>query len=71
MKRDGYTRARQQQREAGARWFRALQPEEAWQLGDDLVLGCFDWRDWFDAKPTPSFMRGVEDARIFWEVTHD
>ena len=55
--------------EAGRRWFRSLTREAKWELGDALVLGTFDRLEWgFDAKLPPGFLRGVDDARILWEM---
>lgn len=42
----------------------SLSEADRFQLGDDLVLGDFDWRDWFEAKPPRGFMREVDDLRI-------
>jgi hypothetical protein len=39
------------------------------ELGDQLVLGEFDWREWFDTKPSGVFMRAVDDERILREET--
>lgn len=37
------------------------------QLGDDLVLGEFDWRDWLQSKPSHAFLRELDYLRILWE----
>lgn len=46
----------------------SLRTELKWQLGDALVLGEFDWTEWFETKPTRPFMEGVEYARMLWEM---
>jgi hypothetical protein len=55
---------REQSREykAGAAAYRGLNRYEKGQLGDQLVMGDFDWMDWFDDKPHPDFLRGFKDA---------
>ena len=57
------------ERAKGRRWFESLTHHEKWQLGDDFVLGTFEWREWFDTKPSSAFLRGAEDARLYWEMT--
>ena len=53
----------------GSEWFRSLDNGEKGQLGDDLVLGAFDWGDWFYVKPSRQFIQGVENERMLWEQT--
>jgi len=55
-------------REHARKWWAKLTPPERWQLGDDLVLGCFDWREWGLSKP-PSrvWLREVDYLRVLWE----
>ena len=60
-------RARAAERQRAKEWFESLPLLERWRLGDELVLDTFDWRDWFDAKPTANFLRAIDDARIAWE----
>jgi hypothetical protein len=55
-------------RKAGAAFFDGLRTEQKWDLGDELVLGTFDWGEWFDRKPSRAFMDGVDEARINWEI---
>lgn len=55
----------QKDRAAGARWVRGLSRSEVFDLGDDLVLGSFDWRAWnLPAKPSPAFLTGADQARM-------
>lgn len=61
----GVARERARARE----WFKSLDSLAKWDLGDQLVLGDFDWRDWFDDKPSGVFMNEVDRERIFWEET--
>jgi hypothetical protein len=55
---------REQSREykAGAAAYRAMNSYEKGQLGDQLVMGDFDWMDWFSDRPHPDFLRGFKDA---------
>lgn len=34
-------------------------------LADALVLGEFDWRDWFEDKPSKEFLRGFTDEAMY------
>ena len=47
---------------AGAAAYRRLDRSAKGELGDQLVLGDFDWMDWFSDKPHPDFLRGFKDA---------
>lgn len=61
-------RERAEQKTAGRTWFDGLGSGDKWNIGDALVLGTFEWIDWFERKPSAPFMHGVEDARMHWEV---
>jgi len=56
-------------RKAGEAWLASLDNRTRGDLGDDLVLGMFDWRDWFDDPPRPGFVNGAADALQRWEET--
>ena len=56
------------EREKANRWFQDLDNWQKWELGDQLVLGEFDWREWFEAKPSATFMNAIDSARINWEM---
>ncbi len=59
----------QHERARGRAWFGTLRTDERNDLGDALVLGGFDWRDWgFDRAPSGAFLGGADDARIDWEI---
>ena len=47
---------------AGAAAYRRLDRRSKDHLGDQLVLGEFDWMDWFSDRPHPDFLRGFKDA---------
>lgn len=52
------------QRYKGRAYARGLSSSEVGMCADALVLGGFDWRDWFghwDRKPSKEFMRGFTD----------
>ena len=55
---------REQSREykAGAAAYRRLDRSAKGELGDQLVMGDFDWMDWFSDRPHPDFLRGFKDA---------
>jgi hypothetical protein len=56
------------EREKARKWWNALPHELRGPLGDDLVLGEFDWRDWgFESKPSRAFMNAVDYERGLWE----
>jgi len=50
------------QYKAGAAAYRRLDRRSKDHLGDQLVLGEFDWMDWFSDRPHPDFLRGFKDA---------
>lgn len=62
-------RERAAQRARGAEWFRSLGNADKGRLGDELVLGEFDWREWLASKPTSAFLNGADQARMDWEAT--
>ena len=37
------------------KFFDSLDNSEIDQIESSLIDGCFDWRDWFDKKPSPEF----------------
>jgi len=51
---------------AGARWFASLRDDQKLQIADWDYENPFDWRDWFDDKPRPGFVRGLTDAADLW-----
>ena len=56
------------EKDRGRRWFRDLPSDLKGTLGDDFVLGTFDWREWgLDAKPSRMFLNGADEARMDWE----
>lgn len=61
------------ERSHGEAWFKSLVDADKWELGDQFVLGTFDWRDWADMagwskKPSRAFLQGAETARLQWEM---
>lgn len=57
------------ERERGAKFYRSLTPREQGDLGDQLVLGEFDWSEWFYDRPSRAFMNGLDRERILCEWT--
>ena len=51
------------------RFFKSLHSSERWELNDQLVLGDFDWLDYFDSKPSGVFMNTLVDELSYWEQT--
>lgn len=64
-------RAKARERQRAMRYFAKLPTDRRYELGDALVLGDFDWTEWFDEKPTGVFLRALDDARIHWEITEE
>lgn len=67
-------RKREAEVKAGMRWFNQLDPRHKWDLGDQFVLGTFDWIDWEETlplkqrPPTDAFLEGAEQARLCFEA---
>lgn len=58
------------EKDKARKWWDALPREHRGTLGDELVLGEFDWRDWgFESRPSKVFMNEVDYLRILWECT--
>lgn len=49
-------------------FWHGLRDADRAEIGDQLVLGTFDWRDWFPSKPSAAFMNELDRQRILWEV---
>lgn len=54
-------------RAAAARFWAGLDNDERFSIGDDLVLGQFDWREWLSAKPSAAFLDALDRERLLWE----
>lgn len=50
-------------------FFDTLDSSERGDIADALVLGCFDWRDWFEEKPSAEFIRALDAELRYWEET--
>lgn len=59
------------ERYKGRAYARALSSRDLGMLCDALVLGDFDWRDWFVDKPSREFLRGFTDGAIECEQSSD
>ena len=58
----------QREREKAKAWWDQLSPAERHDLGDELVLGAFDWTTWgFSKAPSSTFLNEVDDLRMHWE----
>lgn len=60
-------REAQAERAKGKKWFKELSTPEKWELGDQFVLGSFDWTDWLEKKPTSAFLNGADEERMYWQ----
>lgn len=59
------------EREKAKRFWDSLDSQSRGEIGDQLVLGTFDWRDWgFERKPTRSFLTWLDYYRMLWEAEH-
>jgi hypothetical protein len=57
-------RQRMAEYDRGREWARELHKRgQLGDLGDELVLGTFDWRDWLDRKPSSAFLNGADYER--------
>ena len=54
-------RARAALRTRAEHWIDAMDAETHGRFMDDQILGDFDWRDWFEDKPAPGFLRFAFD----------
>jgi hypothetical protein len=62
-------RTQERERAAGRAWADALRWVDLGLFIDDNVLGCFDWGEWFDDKPTTAFLNAAFDAAQLREET--
>jgi hypothetical protein len=59
------------EREKAKRFWDGLDNQSRGEIGDQLVLGTFDWLDWgFERKPTRSFLTWLDYYRTLWEMEH-
>ena len=56
---------------AGAAFFDKLDRFAKGEIGDALVLGEFDWREWLTKKPSAAFLNGIDSRRILWEMSNE
>jgi len=58
------------ERDRGKRFARSLNPRERGDFIDALVLGDYDWRDWFHERPHGAFLNAAfAEAQFLEEVT--
>lgn len=50
-------------------FWNGLSDDERWGVGDQLVLGAFDWSDWADVagEPPKGGLDELDKLRIGWE----
>jgi hypothetical protein len=53
------------------KFWKGLDRRDRFELGDQFVLGTFDWRDWFTKKPSRVFLDEVDRERILWECENE
>jgi hypothetical protein len=49
-------------------FWKSLSRSQRHNIGDALVLGSFDWRDWLSKKPSTAFLNALDAERIHWEI---
>jgi hypothetical protein len=49
------------------KFVRGLSRRELGELGDALVSGEFDWRDWLPSKPSGALLHAIDEERILAE----
>jgi hypothetical protein len=55
-------------RKAAKEFWNGLTPEEKWELGDALVRGTVEDKDWIETPPAPQgFWAEVDKLRMKWE----
>lgn len=57
----------QREREDARSFWKGLSNTSRWLIGDQLVLGDFDWRDWLSSKPSRAFLDELDQERMLWE----
>lgn len=62
-------RERMAAKSAARKFWDSLDRVQRGELGDAMVLGELDWRDWFEIKPRPGFWTEVDYLRVLWEST--
>lgn len=59
-------------KESARQFWESLTDENRWAVGDALVLGDFDWREWeLSGPPSPQFMTELDHIRLDWEEAND
>jgi hypothetical protein len=59
---------RRHEKERAAEFWRGLDSSERFELGDQLVLGTFNWREWgLPTLPGSVFLNHVDYLRMLWE----
>jgi hypothetical protein len=62
---------RDKARAAAKRFWNSLDHADRNRLGDEFVLGTFDWSEWFDRKPAAGVLSEVDRLRIDWEIREE
>jgi hypothetical protein len=57
------------ERDKATEFFKLLSPSDRFELGDQFVLGTFDWRNWLESKPSSLFLRELDRQRMLWEMS--
>lgn len=60
-------RKRENERAKARKFWNGLSNADRWVLGDQLVLGDFDWSEWMSRQPSAEFLREVDKLRMDWE----
>jgi len=62
------SRERDAARDTARRIFDDMEPSTRAAFLDELVWGSFDWRDFFDDKPSPGVVSALGDLIESWEA---
>lgn len=54
-------------RARGERWAKDLPMDHVHAILDAMILGEFDWRDYFDSKPSAPFLNAAFNAAQYRE----
>lgn len=49
-------------------FWKQLSPTDRDELGNQFVLGNYDWKDWWIDPPQKGVMNEVEKLRMLWEM---
>ena len=57
------------EKEAARHFWKGLDTNSRWELGDELVGGTLDHLAWFGKKVSTVFLNELDNERLNWEAT--